>query len=131
MTEGLTSDTPISFEMEPLTSEQIEAFRRATRTEHSPGVPYTFATLMRAAEFEWVDRIPITERAVLHAEQEYEYFSDLRPGDRPRVTTSLKNLKARSGMRFLVLESRIECQGELRVIGNTTFVIRDIREAGK
>jgi acyl-CoA thioesterase FadM len=126
---GVTDTTPITFEMPVLTDEQLTAFREATRTEYAHGVPLTFATIFRKAEFEWVDRVQMKVQSVLHAEQEYHYLAPLQVGDRPVITTSLKNLKGRSGMFFLVLESTLKCKEELKLTWSTTFVLQALKES--
>ena len=129
MSEGRPNLDPIVTQLPAITAESVEAFRHATGTRHLPAgqVPLTYVTLFRAAEFEFVDRLTVSDQAVLHAEQEYRMVAPLQVGDEPLVSTSVKSLRSRAGMTFLVMESTISCSGQIKLESTTTFVIRELK----
>lgn len=119
--EGLA---PITFELPPLSDAVVTAFRKATRTEYAQSIPPTFPTCFRKAEFDWLDRIQVDMRTLLHTEQEYEYLVPLTIGDKLSVTTSVESCRERRGMTFIVLLSQA-FRGDIEMIrSHTTFVLR-------
>jgi acyl dehydratase len=68
---------------------------------------------------------------VLHAEQEYEYFQVISPGDRLRVTIDVADIYSKGGkmgaMQFAFLETTITNQeGEKVLIGRSTILEKQI-----
>lgn len=107
-----------------LTAEKLQAFRAATCTEYAVGVPPTLATIYRASEFEWLARLNIDMRQLLHTDQEYEYRVPFEEGDRPAVATIVKEFRERRGMQFYVLESEIVCNGVVKMVTRSSFIVR-------
>ncbi len=118
------ADKVIRVEAEPLTSERLADFRSATKTEYALGMPPTLATIYRASEFEWLARLNIDMRQLLHTDQEYEYLVPLEVGDAPVVTTRVKDYRERRGMQFYVLESDIVCNGVTKLYTRSSFIVR-------
>ncbi len=114
----------IRYELAPLSAEHIEDFRHATRTLFTQGIPLTFVTHFRRAEFNWLDRLKVNMRHLLHTDQAYEYVTPLKVGDKLVVTTKLVDIKERRGLKFVDLESRVMADKELRNICLTTFIVR-------
>jgi hypothetical protein len=108
--------------------QSIEAFRHATKTDHTMGIPMTWATTLRLPEFQWLDKLHVDMHELLHAEQQYHYLKALKVGDIPVVRTRLqehRERKLRTGtLTLVVLESEIVCQEEVKIICTTTFMLR-------
>jgi len=113
---------------ETITSEAVASFRAATQSDHSTGIPATFSTRFRHAEFEWLDRLEVDMHNLLHTEQEYEYHEPFRVGDTPVVRTSIKDYRERVGKQaklvIIVFESQIRSGQRLNMTTLTTFVVR-------
>ncbi len=118
------SDTPIVFRADPVTLNQIENFAAATMAEHYFGLPLTFPTIFRAAEFKWLDRLKFDMRELLHTDQEYEYIAPLKEGDVPTIYTKITDFRERRGMTFVQLESEVRCEEKLVIIARSSFVVR-------
>ncbi len=114
----------VTYEWEAVSEERMAALKAATRSDHVHGMPPTFATIYRWGEFEWLKKLGVDLRNLLHTEQEFEYLAPLVPGERPKISTQLKSQRARAGMTFLVLESSIECAGKVAVLTTTHFVVK-------
>lgn len=112
------------FQSAPLTAEEISAFRQATRTENGKGLPLTFPTRYRRAEFQWLDEMKVDMRSLLHTEQAYQYHAELKVGDVLTVETRRTQCRERRGMMFVTLETDIRSGGELKISSETQFVIR-------
>lgn len=113
---------------ERVEADAVEKFRLATGTRHVTGMPPTFITLFRHAEYEWLNRLDVDMRHLLHAEQEYEYLRPLSVGDEPLVRTRLLEFRERRRpteiMRFMKFESEMKVRGETILISRTIFVVR-------
>lgn len=107
-----------------ITAEDVHAFRHATRTENGTGMPLTFPTIYRRAEFQWLDHMKVDMRTLLHTEQVYHYHSSLKVGDVIQVVTRRTICKERRGMLFVTLETTLRAGSEVRVTSETQFVIR-------
>lgn len=116
---------PLTFEAGPLTEAEVRLFCEATRSTHCVGVPPTFATIFRKAEFQWLSHMKVDMRNLLHTEQEYEYFEPLEVGDKLSITTSIQDWKERRGMVFTTLASEVCCEGKVKVRSSTSFVLRN------
>jgi acyl-CoA thioesterase FadM len=123
------TETPIVFRAAPVTPKQIENFALATTSEHYSGFPLTFATIFRAAEFMWLDRLKFDMRELLHTDQEYEYIGSLKEGDVPTIYTRITDFRERRGMTFVILESEVRCDEKLVILARSSFVVRKAQEA--
>src|SRR5262245_43587839 len=112
---------PITFGFGPLSSSVISAFREATLARYSVGVPPTFATCFREAEFAWLERLKVDMRTLLHTDQEYEYLEPLAEGERLEITTSVDSCKERKGLVFFLLRSEVRSGATVKIRSNTTF----------
>ncbi|MBY0372146.1 MaoC family dehydratase N-terminal domain-containing protein [bacterium] len=121
-------EAPIVFRADPLTRNQIEKFAQATCSEHYADSPLTLPTILRAAEFKWLERLKIDMRELLHTDQEYEFVDGLREGDVPVVYTRITERRERRGMTFVVLESEVRCDERVAVVARSSFVIRSSSE---
>lgn len=114
---------------ETITQEACDKLIQATRSEHISGVPPTFVTRFRDTEYKLLDHLGISMKYLLHGEQEFEFHSPVKIGVKPTLKTRLADLKERKRkteiMRFLKFESELRCEGQLCVIGRTTFVVRE------
>jgi len=133
VTKGMSSNPPreipyadqvIRVEAETLTAKRLADFRSATVTTFAVGMPPTLATIYRASEFEWLARLKIDMRQLLHTDQEYEYLVPLEVGDAPIVTTRVKDYRERRGMQFYVLESDIAVNGVVKLYTRSSFIVR-------
>lgn len=113
----------IRYALPPLDAKDIDVFRAATQSAHWK-VPPTFATVLRWAEWRWLDRLKVDMRGLLHTEQEYEYLAPLAPGDVFEVATVLASDRERRGMRFVTLETVAEVRGRRVLVSRTSFVVR-------
>lgn len=118
----------IEYHETPVTFEVLNAFRKATRAQYVRGISPTICTLFRLGEYEWLARLGIEIRELLHGDQEYEFFSPVIVGDPVRVITKLASWKERKmaerSMIFLGMESEIFNKETLVVRARTTFVVR-------
>ena len=112
-----------------ITPQHIDAFKEATRTGHTVGMPVSYATVYRSTEFQWLDRVGVDLRKLLHAEQEYEYLSPLKAGDQPVVVTRVKEWRERRDMVFVTLETDIRVGTDVKVRALSTFVVRGEKTA--
>jgi hypothetical protein len=124
--ENIGKLEPITFEVGPIRPEDISAFKKATLTAHVSSVPPTFCTVLRKAEFEWLDRMKVDMRNLLHTEQQYQYLEPIEVGQTLQVTTSIEEWKERRGMIFTTLLSEVKAAGKVRVRSSTTFVLRNL-----
>lgn len=122
-------DDVIRYQLEPLQASHIDAFRKATRTTHFQGMPPTFVTYFRWAEFQWLERLKVNMRHLLHTGQEYEYRGTFQPGDRPEIVTRIVEIRERRGMKFVNAESEVRVNGEIRVVSHTSFVVSTPQES--
>ncbi len=121
-------EAPIVFRAEPVTRQSILRFVEATHSEHCADNPLTFPTIFRTTEFQWLERLKVDLRELLHTDQEYEYLSPIQVGDVPTVHTRISDYKERKGMRFVVLESEVRCADRVALIARSSFVLRSTSE---
>jgi hypothetical protein len=119
---------PVEFDWDAVTLEHTRSLARATRSDHVGDDPPTFATIYRWGEFEWLKRLGVDLRTLLHTEQEYEYLAPLVVGERPRVSTSIRNTRSKAGMTFITLETVITSGGKPAVKALTNFVVKGALE---
>jgi N-terminal half of MaoC dehydratase len=121
-TESL-SHQPITNIIQALTQADIEKFKSATFNRYSQ-IPPALPTLFRAAEFQWLDRMKVDMRQVLHTEQVYEFLEPLTLGVPMTITTSIVSQRERSGLRLISLSTDIITQERLCVRAVSSFVLR-------
>jgi acyl-CoA thioesterase FadM len=134
--KGLAEVQPLEVKMDPvklppivkkmgiLTQENVDAFATATRTEFFASVPPTYQTIFRDCEFDWLDRLQLDMKQLLHTEQEYEYLVPLKVGDDIEVSTKVLEFKERKGLKFFTLETRILASSVLTILARSTFIVR-------
>jgi len=125
-------DLSATIELTPpkITQAAVDSFRNATRSTHSAEIPKTFVTLYRRGEFDWLGRLNVDFKNLLHAEQEYDYRDLLQVGDQPVVRTRVVDLKERKSLTILTLHSDILVGEKIKVVSTTTFMIRNPRPEG-
>ncbi len=124
MSDARENLPPITLSMEAITTETVQAFAEATLSEHFKTIPPSFATRFRKAEFEWLTRMQVDMRTLLHIEQEYEFVSPLVVGDPVEVSTKIAQWKERKSMTFVTLETTISAQGKVKIKSITTFLLQ-------
>ncbi|MBU8907968.1 FAS1-like dehydratase domain-containing protein [Desertibacillus haloalkaliphilus] len=72
--------------------------------------PPTFATILTMGQPSPLDDVPGFElRRVLHGEQDYQFHQDMRPGDKYRVQSEIKDVYDRHGssgrMSLIIIET--------------------------
>lgn len=120
-----TDLTPIIFKVGPLTKLQFDQFNRAVSAQYALGPAPTFATTLRKAEFDFLDRLKVNLKNLLHTEQEYQFVTRFLEGDLLTVETKLASSKQRRGMVFVSMESEVKVGGELRLRSISSFVLRE------
>jgi N-terminal half of MaoC dehydratase len=120
-----TDLTSIKFKAGQITRTVLDDFNRAISAQYALGAAPTFATTLRKGEFEFLDRLKVNLKNLLHTDQTYEYQSPFCLGDIPEVETKLSSAKERRGMVFVNLESEVRVKGELRVRCQSSFILRE------
>jgi len=115
---------PIEMEMETLTQSTIDNFARATFSEHYQTLPPSLATRFRKAEFEWLERMKVDMRTLLHVEQEYEYLIPLVAGDKVVISSQIVQWKERKSMTFVTIVTTISSAQTVKIKSNTTFLLQ-------
>lgn len=123
-------EAPIVFRAPPVSRQSITQFVEATHSEHCGLDPLTFATIFRSTEFQWLDRLQVDLRQLLHTDQEYEFVAPLKEGDVPTIYTRVCEHKERKGMRFVVLESEVRCDDQIKIVARSSFLLRSAVEGG-
>jgi hypothetical protein len=122
--------TPIKFTADTLTQQRLKQFDSAVRAHYSNVAAPTYSTTFRKGEFEFLDRLRVNLRNLLHTEQDYEYFSTFQMGDVPEVETKLTSTKERRGMVFVSLSTEVKVKNQLRVRCVSSFVLRETGKVG-
>lgn len=104
-------------------------------TFHSPissaPIPTLF-TIFRAGEFELVNRYGVELKQILHAEQEYEIFQTLFPGEEISYLTTLSSVNEKKGkgavLAFLAFETDFVRTGDAVKVASarSTMVYREL-----
>jgi len=115
---------PCTTEEPTITEEFVAAFRKAIGADHVTGVPASFATIYRDAEFQWLEKLGVDLHDLLHKDQEYLIHIPLKPGDTPVIHTRVMERKERRGMAFYRVDTEVRCDGELKITCKTGFVVR-------
>jgi hypothetical protein len=108
---------------------RIERFASALGLDAAPGAPAP-PTFMKAIEGEnnssrrILETMGVPLARVLHAEQQFDYFSPIRPGDVLQVQRTVTDIydKRNGEMEFVVIESRI-WREEGEAVGRSRQVI--------
>lgn len=117
--------TPICFKVGPLGKARFEEFNRAINALHAIGAAPTFATTFRKGEFDFLDKLKVNLKTLLHTEQEYQFVTPFQEGDSLEIETKLASVKQRRGMAFVSLESDVKAANDLRLRSISTFVLRE------
>jgi len=117
---------------EKISEERIALFCEAVGAEVSRVAPPTFLTVFRAGEFELFDKLGLKLSSVLHGEQQYSYFSEIRAGDEVSFRTKLSSVIEKKGssgrMSILVFETEIDVSApQPRKAGSskTTVIVKE------
>lgn len=77
------------------------------------------------------EEVGIDFQMVLHADQDYQYFRVVRPGDRLQVKGRIKDIFEKRSLQFIIFETEVSNQrGEKVTVATSTFVIRPRSNAG-
>lgn len=113
-----------------ITENDVRCMREATGSFYSPQeVPPTYATLFRKPEYDWLERLQVDLKMLLHGDQEYEYLLPLRIGQKVDVRTVLEDVKDRKTrlgvMSFVKVRTELISDKKIHVVGRNTFVVRN------
>jgi hypothetical protein len=83
-------------------------------------------TVFRKGEFEVFDLLGLKLESVLHAEQIYQYESDIRVGDEIEFQTQLSHVLEKKGgaLSFLTLETKFNTGPRQIGSSRTTIVVK-------
>jgi hypothetical protein len=116
---------------EPVSRERLEKFCKAVgQTERVDALrvvaPPTFMTVFREGEFELFDLLGLKLENVLHAEQIYQYESDIRVGENIEFQTQLSHVLEKKGgvLSFLTLETKFHSGARSIGSSRTTIVVK-------
>lgn len=115
---------------EALELDQITTFATAVSGPNGAlrgGVPATYLTKMRSAEFELFSKMGIPLPSILHAEQEYQYLRPLRVGEVLTFEARLIKALEKSGgkLSFLTFQTDfMDTGGAKCAVSVTTVVVR-------
>lgn len=112
-----------------ISATEVLAFKKATCTVSAEEVPLTFITRFRHLEFDILGKMKVDLKNLLHTEQEYSYFEPFHVGDSLNIKTKVRECRERRGsqsvLTILSIASEFFCQGRLKALSLTTFVIRE------
>lgn len=118
----------IEFDGYSVSQSEVRSFIDATGSQYIKGIPPTLGTVFRKTEYDWLDRLEVDLKMLLHGDQEYEYVRPLKVGCKLSVRTKLDDVKERNTklgkMQFVRVVTELLSDGEVAVIGKTTFVVR-------
>jgi hypothetical protein len=112
---------------ESVSRERLEKFCQAIGQKGAAEVaPPTFMTVFRKGEFEVFDLLGLKLENVLHAEQIYQYESDIRVGDEIEFQTQLSHVLEKKGgaLSFLTLETKFSTGPRQIGSSRTTIVVK-------
>jgi len=115
---------PIIAKEDVITAQWIQNFKHAVRSGAIEAIPLTFATVFRKADFTWLERLKVDFRKLLHTDQEYQYIEPLEFNSGPEVETSIVEYRARKGLLFVRLESKVFQKGNLKIVSHSSFIVR-------
>jgi hypothetical protein len=120
-----TDLTPIVFKVGPLTNQGFMQFNQAVSAQYALGAAPTFATTLRKAEFDFLERLKVNLKTLLHTDQEYQFISKFIEGDLLVVETKLGSSKQKRGMVFVTMESEVKVDNEVKLRSISSFVLRE------
>lgn len=91
----------------------------------------TLVTACRFGEFDLIEDFGGVMSSVLHAEQEYQFKGEFKPGEILEYQTTLENVLERSGkgakLHFMVFKTSVKTErsGEIAICGST-LVYREL-----
>jgi hypothetical protein len=112
---------------ESVSRERLEKFCLAIGQKAPAQVaPPTFMTVFRKGEFEVFDLLGLKLEDVLHAEQIYQYGSDIQIGDDVEFQTQLTHVLEKKGgaLSFLTLETKFSSAERALGSSRTTIVVK-------
>jgi hypothetical protein len=112
---------------ESVSRERLEKFCRAVGQKGQALVaPPTFMTVFRKGEFEVFDLLGLKLEGVLHAEQIYQYESDIQVGDDIEFQTQLSHVLEKKGgaLSFLTLETKFNSGSRTIGSSRTTIIVK-------
>jgi hypothetical protein len=117
---------PVTFEIEP---ERVAAFARSIGADPADGVPPTFAAVYSlgatAPQLFGDPDAAIDFAKLLHAEQEFEWSRDPKPGETVSSQGRIASDISRRGMRFVSFETDTKGSGGDEICrSRALFVIR-------
>lgn len=115
-----------------ITQERVNAFQKAIFATQTHLIPPTFVTICFEGITGVLDQIGLKLNQVLHAEQEYIYYSEYQAGQTLVYESKLVHVlekRGKSPMFFLVLQTDIQVEdehGSLRPVStaNCTLVYK-------
>ena len=121
----------VTFELS-LSKNDFERFFNAVEWSlpELPPCPPTIATIFRDGEFEILRQLNIPLKKVLHGEQKYRFYSDLKPDTKYRGETFLENLVEKNKMSFFVLQTNLidEETGKATIECTSTIIARGLKD---
>lgn len=117
--------SPVKHIAEQITSLRLTQFNEAVGAKYAGRVAPSFGTTFRKAEFDFLGKMKVDLRNLLHTEQDYDYVSQFQEGDIPEIETKLFSAKERRGMVFVTLETEVKANGQLRLRSVSSFVLRE------
>jgi hypothetical protein len=116
---------------EAVNRERLEKFCHAVEQKGPSALPIdaappTFMTVFRKGEFEVFDLLGLKLESVLHAEQIYQYESDIGVGDEIEFQTQLSHVLEKKGgaLSFLTLETKFSTGPRQIGSSRTTIVVK-------
>lgn len=130
-----SKDNFILYEPPVINENSLSKFRIATGTQFTKKFPLTFPTVFRKPEFDWLDRLEVDMRELLHTDQQYFYFSALELGEKLQIKTwvsSFKERKLKDSTLYIVgLTSEMNVEGVKKIEAITTFVVKSAHSSQK
>lgn len=111
--------------------DNVKAFAEGLGLSTMPqSLPPTYLTRCRRGEFELFNQLGIPLSQVLHADQEYEFFTEINIGDKLSYQTEFTHFNHKSGssaaLYFLTFETRLNRNAEAQAsaLARTVIVVR-------
>lgn len=117
--------SPVKLTLEEITSKRLTDFNQAISAKYVGLLAPSFGTTFRTGEFEFLDKLKVDLKNLLHTEQEYEYIAPFEIGDIPESETSLVNSRERRSMAFVTLGTEVKVKGVLKLKALSSFVVRE------
>ncbi len=114
----------IRFEVEAK-KEHIVGFAKTVGFK-GQGIPPTYFTFFRWAEFRWLSRLGIPLETVVHTEQAYEYHDKGEAGVTFTVETQVSQFRERRGLKMVTMTTRISVGNRLVVTSVASFLAKGV-----